>query len=299
MQFGDELSAVVVSAGLAGREEDARIGGGESDGISLAVLAFHSVASTTLFIMPSGGSLRPMRITTWNCLGGFEKKLIALRMLHDPDIAVIQECSKKSIQSLDHEYSGFWMGGSYESKGHAIIWKRDWDVTPLSHILSGEGHDTWVAAFDVKGSEQFTIIAVWAHSESGGVSGYVHQIHKALQAHPEWFARGEVVIAGDFNSSFHWDKELAPLNHTSLVTVLGEKGLVSVYHSDFEDEGPRNESPTFHWRNDSSAPFHLDYVFFPKAWLPRKKSVRLGCHGDWKLLSDHCPLTLELGPATN
>jgi hypothetical protein len=34
-QFGDELCAVVVSAGFAGREEDARIGDGESDGISL------------------------------------------------------------------------------------------------------------------------------------------------------------------------------------------------------------------------------------------------------------------------
>jgi hypothetical protein len=35
VQFGDELRAVVVSAGLTGGEEDTRIGGGESDGISL------------------------------------------------------------------------------------------------------------------------------------------------------------------------------------------------------------------------------------------------------------------------
>jgi hypothetical protein len=35
MQLVDELRAVVVSTGLAGGEEDARVGSGESDGISL------------------------------------------------------------------------------------------------------------------------------------------------------------------------------------------------------------------------------------------------------------------------
>ena len=34
VQLGDDLGAVVVSAGFAGREEDARVGG-RSDGISL------------------------------------------------------------------------------------------------------------------------------------------------------------------------------------------------------------------------------------------------------------------------
>jgi hypothetical protein len=50
------------------------------------------------------------------------------------------------------------------------------------------------------------------------------------------FQAGPCVVVGDFNSSALWDrKHRADCNHSALVRSLGEYGLVSAYHSFFDE----------------------------------------------------------------
>ena len=236
-----------------------------------------------------------MRITTWNCAGGLQKKIAMLHSLQ-PDIAIIPECSKSIAQSLKHEgFSGFWSGGDYLPKGLGVLWKEDWKLSRISQPDAHESFDRWIVAFDVQGPENFTLIAVWSQHDKQGTCGYIRQIHRAFNAHPEWFTRGPVMVAGDFNSSGKWDEKCAPDNHAKLVRFLGERGLVSAYHFKSGEEQNGNETqPTFHQTKNLKTPFHIDYIFLPRDWTSRIKGLEVGNHSQWLEHSDHCPVTVEL-----
>ena len=55
---------------------------------------------------------KSMRIVTWNCQMGFEKKADALLSLN-PDVAVVPECSEKSTVALRQRgYETLWLGSN-------------------------------------------------------------------------------------------------------------------------------------------------------------------------------------------
>lgn len=61
-----------------------------------------------------------MRIATWNCQMGLDKKMEALLSL-DADVAVVPECAEKSVIAFRQRgLSTFWFG-SNPNKGVAII----------------------------------------------------------------------------------------------------------------------------------------------------------------------------------
>ena len=150
-----------------------------------------------------------------------------------PDIAIVPECSKSIVQTLQG-FSGFWSGGDYVAKGLGVLWKDGWKLTRIGQPDAAESFDRWIVAFDVRGPENFTLIAIWSHNDKHGIRGYVGQIHRAFNAHPEWFTRGPVMVAGDFNSSGKWDVKCAPENHAKLVRFLSEHGLVSAYQREIQ-----------------------------------------------------------------
>src|SRR5271170_3542591 len=61
-----------------------------------------------------------LRIVTWNCGMAVARKAPSLMALN-PDIAVVQECSKKSVDVLhSHGFSGLWFGAN-PNKGLAVF----------------------------------------------------------------------------------------------------------------------------------------------------------------------------------
>jgi exodeoxyribonuclease III len=76
-------------------------------------------------------------------------------------------------------------------------------------------------------------------------------------------------MADDFNANTQWDGDCpASENFTALAGRLSELGLVSAYH-EFYGEAPGQETrPTFFMYRHENRPFHLDYCFIPRAWLP-------------------------------
>jgi exonuclease III len=230
-----------------------------------------------------------MKIVTWNCQGGFAKK--AEHIFSDaPDIAVIQECSKRSAETVAYEgYRARWFGKN-ASKGLGVFYREEWKLRLLA-----KSDQTWIVALAVKGSENFTLIAVWACAVEGKrLESYVGQIHQSLLAHPEWFKSGRVVMTGDFNSNAIWDKNRSA-NHSSMVRALAAHGLMSAYHDTHKEEHGSESKPTFYLyrKPDRKYQFHLDYVFVPAAWRSRMR-MQVGSHADWCSLSDHCPLMVEV-----
>jgi exodeoxyribonuclease-3 len=232
-----------------------------------------------------------MKLITWNCARGFEKKKDKI-FTGDPDIVVIQECSRKSTaRLLSHPYDALWVG-SHPNIGMGIFYRKaEWSARRLRESTDGI---EWVVPFEIGGPENFTLIAVWACAVRGRKrESYVGQVNRALKNHPDWFAKGPVIAAGDFNSNARWDEERPGWNHSTMVAQLRSFGLSSVYHTVRNEEHGKEATPTFHLHKNREKDFHLDYIFAPDTWQPRLQ-IDVGDCSEWLEHSDHCPLTLKL-----
>ena len=233
-----------------------------------------------------------MKIVTWNCQQAFERKA-GLIFSGSPDVAVIQECSKRSTETPFHGYAAQWVG-SISNKGLGVFCRKDWGLRRLAEPK--ESDPKWIVPFRVRGPLNFTLIAVWACAIKGSRrESYVGQIHRAIETYPKWFSEGPVVVAGDFNSNAIFDKNRREENHSSMVDELKKSGLESAYHAYFKQEHGVEETPTFHLYRRAERPFHFDYIFVPVEWQEGMR-VEIGSHDDWASESDHCPLTVEVLP---
>ena len=234
-----------------------------------------------------------MKLTTWNCARGFEKKKEAI-FRSAPDIAVIQECSHKSAESPSQDgYDAVWVGDN-PHMGVGVFYKKStWNVHRLEDTTHGI---RWVVPFEVTGPEAFTLVAIWACQVKGSKrESYVGQINRAIKEHSSWFENGPTVVLGDFNSNARWDKERRNWNHSTMVTELKTRGILSAYHVARAEEHGQETTPTFHLLKNREKDFHLDYIFIPDLWQQRMQ-ITVGDCTDWLRYSDHCPLTLDLLP---
>ena len=160
-----------------------------------------------------------MRIVTWNCgmaLGGKAPSLLALK----PDIAVVQECPKNSVDVLHNlALSGLWFGANL-NKGLAVFCSKEFTVQVVD-----EPFGKWVVPVRVHGSAlDFNLLAVWACPVgTKRADNYIGQVHRFLVEHDGWFSKAPVVAAGDFNSNSQWDANRPGRNLTEVVRLF--KGL--------------------------------------------------------------------------
>ena len=104
----------------------------------------------------------------------------------------------------------------------------------------------------------------------------------------ELLCTGPSVVIGDFNSSTFWDKtHRADRNHSALVRLLHELGLVSAYHAHFNEEQGAEKQPTYYFHWNEQKPFHIDYCFIPKTWVKLLRRVEVAEFEAWKTHSDH------------
>lgn len=156
-----------------------------------------------------------MRIVTWNCQMALHQKIDSLLSLN-ADVAVIPECSEKSVIACrQYRFNTLWFG-SNPRKGPGIICREDWLLRPLP-----QPEQKWIVPLHVGSPAPFTLIAVWACA--AGVrreDRYIRQVYLALIAHPEWFTGEAVIVAGDFNSNKIWDRKRRIGNHSDVVKLL-------------------------------------------------------------------------------
>jgi exonuclease III len=183
-----------------------------------------------------------MRIATWNCQMGLDKKMDALLSL-DPDVAVVPECSEKSVIAFRQRgLSTLWFG-SNPHKGVGIICRQEWPIRALP-----QPEQKWIVPVEVDSPTPFILIAVWACAVGANRENrYIGQVYQALMAHPEWFNGNPVVVAGDFNSNKIWDAKRKVGNHSGVVKFLDGRGLVSAYHENFNESQGTETCPTLHY----------------------------------------------------
>jgi exodeoxyribonuclease III len=166
-----------------------------------------------------------MRIATWNCGMALARKAPSLLALN-PDIAVVQECSKNSVDVLDsHGLSGLWFGTNL-NKGIAVFCSRSLTLHAVDEVFG-----KWVIPVRVHGAVDFDLLAIWACPVgTNRADNYIGEVHRCLVKHHGWFSKADVVAAGDFNSNSRWDAERPGRNHTEVVRLFEGCGLISAYH---------------------------------------------------------------------
>jgi exodeoxyribonuclease-3 len=106
-----------------------------------------------------------------------------------------------------------------------------------------------------------------------------------------------VVLAGDLNSNTIWDSRHKVINHSTVVKILADRGLVSGYHHHFGETHGEESRPTIYFRHHEDKPYHIDYIFIPREWASRLRTVEVGGFETWSKLSDHCPVVVEVANA--
>jgi exodeoxyribonuclease III len=229
-----------------------------------------------------------MRIVTWNCGMALARKVPSLLALN-PDIAVVQECSNKSVEVLrNHGFSGLWFGAN-PNKGVGVFCSKKLTLR-AEHDLFGK----WVIPLRVHGDVDFDLLAIWACPVGKKrADNYIGEVHRCLMEHGHWFGGSPAVVAGDFNSNSIWDENRPGRNHTEVVRLFASYGLVSAYHAHCREKQGAETRPTYYFYRHPDKPFHIDHVFVPKAW--RLRSVAVGSFQEWGHLSDHVPLVVDVG----
>jgi len=158
-----------------------------------------------------------LRIVTWNCGMALAQKVPSLLALN-PDIAVIQECSKKSLVILhDHGFPGLWFGAN-PNKGLAVFCSKDFTLQAVDKLFG-----KWVVPVRVHGAiVDFNMLAIWACSVgTKRADNYIGGVHRCLVKHRGWFKNRLVAAAGDFNSNVQWDANRPGRNHTEGAMCAG------------------------------------------------------------------------------
>ena len=226
-----------------------------------------------------------MRLVTWNCCRGAYLKKASLLDPLAPDIAVIQECAKPATETDQC----LWFGHN-PRQGIAVFVNGPYRIRALPKVA---GVPRYAIPVEVAGPTNFLLIAVW--SKGGQASPYVEAVVRAVKLYRKLFAQYPTVLAGDLNSNAIWDSNhAADLNHSGLVKMLSELGLVSGYHFFHREAHGEEKQPTYYFQWKKQRPFHIDYCFIPKIWARRVQRVEVGSYADWKDRSDHRPLLVEI-----
>jgi hypothetical protein len=226
-----------------------------------------------------------VRLATWNCCRGpFEKKSVLLDAFA-ADVAVIQECARPAAESA----TLLWFGDN-PRQGLAVVARGGYRLKRLRRAPSVP---KYIFPVEVTGPHNFSLLAVWTKAEQE--ARYVRAAVRAVYLYRKLIDAGPTVFLGDTNSNVIWDSEHpSDRNHSALVEKLGERGLVSAYHTFFDESHGKETRATyyFHWKE--AKPFHIDYCFIPQAWVPALRQVSVEPFEPWKAHSDHRPLLVDV-----
>lgn len=224
-----------------------------------------------------------MRIVTWNCnRGPANKKFAALDAL-EFDVAIVQEVPANRPEPF------LWCGGDEKNGGLGVGVLAK---APFHAQLLPVTSDDRLYAFPIRitGPVEFNLLAVWAQK----APTYVRAMLTALDLYRDFLGDASSVVAGDFNTNSRSDKQRSAANHSHVVQKLAEAGLSSAYHW---FHGLAHGEETHHtlyylWHEDD--PYHVDYCFVPHSWLEKIRQVTVGSYADWRDLSDHRPLIVDI-----
>src|SRR5690242_2076381 len=103
---------------------------------------------------------RQMRLTTWNCKGGFDRKHAAVAALA-PDVLVLPECGRlravSNVLGAAPVRSFEWVGENHQ-KGLGVISYGEYSVKVHPAY---DPELRWILPLQVSGPVPFLLLAVW------------------------------------------------------------------------------------------------------------------------------------------
>jgi exonuclease III len=226
-----------------------------------------------------------MRLVTWNCCRGPHAKKVELLGALQADIAVIQECARPHAESE----SLLWFGDN-PRQGIAVVARGGYR---LKRLRRARKVPRYVFPVEVSGPHSFTLLAVWTKDKQE--YRYIRAAVRAVHLYRKLIESGPTVLAGDTNSNVIWDKHHpVEMNHSALVKKLAGYGMVSAYHTFFNEAQGKETRPTYYFLWQKAKPFHIDYCFIPQQWMPAVRQVSVEPFETWREHSDHRPLVVDI-----
>ena len=227
-----------------------------------------------------------MKIITWNCNMAFRKKAGYI-LAHKPDILVVPECEHPDNLvfpvGIPEPKDLLWFGKN-QHKGLGIFSYSEYRFS----VLTNHNQDfKMIVPIAVTGGDyDFILFAIWANNPDDPDGQYVEQVWKAINYYDAVLNNKPVILTGDFNSNTIWDRKSREGNHSTVVRVLKDKGIVSTYHAYYKQEQGKEAHPTF---------YLFRHCFVSADLAVHLISVEIGEHRVWKKHSDHVPVIVRFG----
>lgn len=231
-----------------------------------------------------------LRLATWNCRQGIDRKRRAIEALR-ADVIVIPECASTPAIAREIGVSFLWRGDN-PRKGLGIVALNGWTIEPIEESQPLP----WVLpvrVIDPDGAHALDLLGVWTVARKDGRPGYSGQIAEMLTVWSEALAEGHVAVAGDFNCSLQGPAKVA---HRSNIAALGKLGLQLSYHTATALDHGAETTMTLSWVGPGRVPlgYHCDFVFLPGPLLSRMVCTTIGWEAEESMaLSDHLPVVVE------
>lgn len=211
----------------------------------------------------------------------------------NPDLLIIPECEHIEKIKLKEEIikpnDSLWFGENL-NKGLGVFSYGNYKLKFLE--IHNPKIKTIVPIEVTGGDYDFILFAIWAFNNEDLNYNYIGQVWKAIHYYENLLKTKKVVLVGDFNSNVIWDKLHRKSNHTNVVEKLSELDIFSAYHSHLNQIPGKETHPTFYLYRHKDKPYHIDYCFASKELIDKIQSVEVGNYEDWKLHSDHKPLSV-------
>ena len=224
-----------------------------------------------------------LRIVTWNCCRG--KAAIKLPPMVDlrPDVVCVQEIARPMRREAG---SALWCGLN-QHQGLLVLARDPFCLRPVKRKPIRAKHFLPV---QIDGPLQFNLLGTWA-KPSERRPHYVTTLLRGIAAYKDFIQSAPTIFIGDLNTQ-QFVVNGDP--HAQLVEALQQEfGLVSAYHEYFGEQHGGESRHTYFDRTRHGKPYHIDYCFIPRSWLPKLQTVAVGAAQTSGHLSDHVPVTID------
>ena len=227
-----------------------------------------------------------VRVVSWNCKQGLTddkaRRLLELR----PDVAIVQECA--AATRLDGLTMVAWHGKA-PYQGLALFVRTELD--PVALPVSDAGR-RWGLAVRLQ-SLDVDVVGVHGFKRNGEAGPPRGVARDAIASLAEVLARGRTILIGDFNDGPYFDAGHGR-SFRKTWDLLASTGYTSAYHLSTGENYGTETARTF-FRGDRS--FFIDHAFIPTALAPLLRSYEIGSIREWRPISDHLPLTMDMAIA--
>lgn len=236
-------------------------------------------------------ALFPMRLVTWNCKGAFRRKIDFLGSLH-ADVLIVPESERLlsvSVPLDSKPVQTFRWFGEKPTKGLAVLsfGRLEFKLHPCY-----EPRFRWVVPLVFNDPVPWVLFAVWTLPVPETQS-YVQPLIEAFDHYRPLIGQIPVVWAGDFNSSFRFDRPSRRFRFRDFVDRMSNDGIHSLYHLHRRCEHGEEPEKTFFLHHHRERGHHIDYVFASSALYEHGIDCSVGEFDEWSGRSDHVPLTCE------